>query len=80
MVIENMSWLELPDGSRMHPFGQGGGQKLADDYDVELLGQIALDGDIRAGGDVGSPAALTDSAAARLFSDLADTVRGTLKA
>jgi len=79
-VVENMSWLELPDGSRMHPFGQGGGQKLADDYGVDLLGQIALDGEIRAGGDTGAPAALTDTAAGRLFGELADTVRRTLKA
>lgn len=77
-VVENMSWLELPDGSRMHPFGQGGGQKLADDYDVALLGQIALDSDIRAGGDSGDPVALGDSAAAKLFLSLADTVRSTL--
>ncbi len=77
-VIENMSWLELPNGDRMHPFGQGGGQRLADDYQVDLLGQIALDGDIRAGGDAGDPVALGDSAAAQTFLALADTVRGTL--
>ena len=78
-VVENMSWIELPNGERMHPFGQGGGQRLADDYEVALLGQIALDGAIREGGDRGDPAALGDSAAAQLFLSLADTVRGTLR-
>ncbi len=78
-VVENMSWLELPNGDRMYPFGQGGGQRLAEDYEVALLGQIALDSAIREGGDRGDPSALGDSAAAELFLSLADVVRGTLK-
>src|SRR3954454_18965310 len=45
-VVENMSWLELPDGSRMEVFGAGGGQAVADSLtktvgaSVPLLGQI----------------------------------------
>ena len=48
-VVENMSWMELPDGSRMEVFGSGGGQTVADSLTrllgakVPLLGQIPLE-------------------------------------
>jgi len=71
-VIENMSWLELPDGSRQEIFGSGGGQAVADSLTrsigarVELLGQIPLDTRLREGGDHGTPVVLShpDTAAA----------------
>src|SRR5438477_5568373 len=71
-VVENMSWLELPDGSRMDIFGSGGGQAVADSLTastgtrVPLLGQIPLDQAVREGGDNGAPVVLTapDSPAA----------------
>ncbi|MHA7305867.1 Mrp/NBP35 family ATP-binding protein [Arthrobacter sp. TMN-49] len=65
-VIENMSFLTLPDGSTMELFGSGGGQILAKrlsqsvNASVELLGQIPLDVALREGGDVGMPIVLTD--------------------
>ena len=65
-VIENMSWLELPDGSRMEVFGTGGGQRVADSLtrslgtDVPLLGQVPLDVNVREGGDAGVPVVLGD--------------------
>ena len=63
-VIENMSWLELPDGSRQEIFGSGGGQAVADSLtravgaDVPLLGQIPLDVNLREGADQGTPVVL----------------------
>ena len=48
-VVENMSWMDMPDGSRMDLFGSGGGQKVADSLaksvgaHVPLLGQIPID-------------------------------------
>ena len=63
-VIENMSWLELPDGSRMDVFGTGGGQAVADSLtqavgaDVPLLGQVPLDPRLREQGDAGTPIVL----------------------
>ncbi|MBZ4499030.1 MULTISPECIES: Mrp/NBP35 family ATP-binding protein [unclassified Dermacoccus] len=60
-VIENMSWLELPDGTRQEIFGAGGGQTVADSLTqaigakVELLGQIPLDTTLREGADAGTP-------------------------
>lgn len=65
-VIENMSWLELPDGSRQELFGSGGGQSVADSLtrtvgaEVPLLGQIPLDVSLREGSDQGDPAVLSN--------------------
>ena len=65
-VVENMSWLELPDGSRMELFGAGGGQAVADSLStstgttVPLLGQIPIDQHVREGGDDGTPVVLSD--------------------
>jgi len=65
-VIENMSWLELPDGTRHEVFGAGGGQAVADSLTravgapVPLLGQIPLDTRLREGGDAGMPIVLSD--------------------
>jgi len=63
-VVENMSWLELPDGSRQEIFGSGGGQAVAESLTrsigatVSLLGQIPLDTRLREGGDHGMPVVL----------------------
>ncbi|MDQ6895853.1 MAG: Mrp/NBP35 family ATP-binding protein [Actinomycetota bacterium] len=63
-VVENMSWLELPDGSRQEIFGSGGGQAVAESLTrsigatVPLLGQIPLDTRLREGGDHGIPVVL----------------------
>ena len=65
-VIENMSWLELPDGSRQEVFGAGGGQVVADSLalaigaPVPLLGQIPLDTLLREGADIGMPVVLSE--------------------
>ncbi|MEO6886400.1 MAG: Mrp/NBP35 family ATP-binding protein [Jatrophihabitantaceae bacterium] len=79
-VVENMSWLELPDGTRMDVFGTGGGQAVADSLSITtgttipLLGQIPLDQVVREGGDAGSPIVLDDqqSAAALALNAIAD--------
>jgi len=63
-VVENMSWLELPDGSRMEVFGSGGGQRVADSLTrsvgaaVPLMGQVPVDVALREGGDGGTPVVL----------------------
>jgi ATP-binding protein involved in chromosome partitioning len=65
-VIENMSWLELPDGTRQEVFGAGGGQVVADSLTrligapVPLLGQIPLDTLLREGADIGMPVVLSE--------------------
>ncbi|MFX0593978.1 Mrp/NBP35 family ATP-binding protein [Melissospora conviva] len=68
-VIENMSWLELPDGTRMEVFGAGGGQSVAESLtrtigaQVPLLGQIPLDTRVREAGDNGRPVVVADPSA-----------------
>src|SRR4051812_803138 len=79
-VVENMSWLELPDGSRMEVFGAGGGQTVADSLTtavgaaVPLLGQIPLDTRVRESGDAGTPIVLADpeAPAAKALDAVAD--------
>ena len=66
-IVENMAWLDLPGGGRMHPFGEGGGVRTAKEYGVPLLAQVPLDPSIREGGDGGRPAALGKGAPADAF-------------
>jgi len=75
-VIENMSWFTGDDGRRYEIFGAGGGQQLADDLQVPLLGQIPLVTALREGGDVGAPVTLSDPAgeASQAFDALAKRV------
>jgi len=72
-VIENMSWMVGPGGERQYPFGQGGGEELARELKVPLLGQIPLDPVLREGGDAGSPVAATDpeSESGKAFTEIA---------
>ncbi|GLZ35777.1 iron-sulfur cluster carrier protein [Lentzea sp. NBRC 105346] len=78
-VIENMSWLEMPDGSRMEVFGSGGGSAVAESLtkavgaDVPLLGQVPLDPRLRENGDTGTPivTAVPESAAAQVLTEVA---------
>ena len=78
-VVENMSYLEMPDGGRMELFGSGGGRVLAERLsaavgtDVPLLGQIPLDIRLREGGDAGRPVVLTapETAAAQALQGIA---------
>jgi ATP-binding protein involved in chromosome partitioning len=54
-VVENMSYLTLPDGTRVQMFGEGGGATLATMADVPLLGTIPMESAVREGGDTGIP-------------------------
>jgi ATP-binding protein involved in chromosome partitioning len=72
-VVENMSYLELPDGSKMDIFGSGGGEKLAAQAGVPFIGAIPMDPEVRVGGDVGKPITITnpESAAALALEKIA---------
>jgi len=55
-VIENMSYFIAPDtGNKYEIFGKGGGQKLADEYGLNFLGEVPLGMEVREGGDRGVP-------------------------
>jgi len=87
-VIENMAWLEQPDGTRVPLFGEGGGARVAERLSatlgttVPLLGQVPLDIVAREAGDAGIPVVLSnpESAAAveliRIARALATRQRG----
>ncbi len=76
-VIENMSWFIAPDtGARYNVFAGGGGEMLAADLGVPLLGQVPLESDVAIAGDEGLPvvAARPDSPAARALRGIAERV------
>ena len=75
-VIENMSATVEPDGTRHAMFGEGGGERLAQQLGVALLGSIPFDPTVSAGGDIGEPAVLGDpeAPAAQAFARLADRI------
>ncbi len=59
-VIENMSWFTGDDGTRYELFGSGGGDTLAADLGIPLLGQVPLVSAVRLGGDEGRPVMAVD--------------------
>jgi ATP-binding protein involved in chromosome partitioning len=79
-VIENMSYLPQPDGSRLAVFGSGGGRKFAEEAEVPLLAEIPIDPEVTAAGDEGRPIYLRnpDSPASRAFRTLAGVVAAQL--
>jgi ATP-binding protein involved in chromosome partitioning len=54
-VIENMSGFTTPDGQRFAIFGEGGGQTLADELDIPLVGKVPISEELREHADSGSP-------------------------
>jgi len=81
-VIENMSGFRCEHGTVQHVFGQGGGEALAAEAEVPLIGTIPLEAAVSAGGDAGTPVSLGSGPAAdairaitdRLVDDLAPPV------
>lgn len=59
-IVENMSYLKLPDGSKIQVFGEAGGEHLAFRIGVPLLGRIPLDPEVGRAGDTGTPFLLGD--------------------
>ena len=72
-VIENMSGFTTPDGERFTIFGEGGGQLLADELDVPLLGKVPLQQELREHADSGAPLAIEqpDAPASQAIRDAA---------
>ena len=59
-IVENMSGFTTPSGERFAIFGEGGGQELADELDVPLLGKVPLPMPLREQADAGVPLVATD--------------------
>src|SRR5690606_28407699 len=70
-IIENMSAFRCEHGATHALFGEGGGEQLAGDAGVPLLGAVPLEPAVSAGGDVGAPVALGDGPAAEAFRAIA---------
>src|SRR5687767_5933659 len=72
-VIENMSGFTAPDGQRFAIFGEGGGQLLADELGVPLIGKVPLSEELREHADAGAPLVLEnpDAPAAQAIRDAA---------
>ena len=75
-VVENMSYLELPDGSRLDVFGTGGGKRLAEMAGVPFIGAIPMDPVVREGGDNGRPVVISvpESPVAKALEEIAGEV------
>ena len=76
-VVENMSYFVAPDtGIRYNIFGEGGGQRLADQYGVPFLGAVPLGMEVREGGDKGVPVVVSqpESPQAQAFRRVAEEV------
>jgi len=83
-VIENMAWLEQPDGSKFELFGSGGGLAVAQRLTtisgtaVSVLGQIPISIALREGSDLGMPVVLTsrEDAASKIIVEIAGKIAG----
>jgi ATP-binding protein involved in chromosome partitioning len=73
-VIENMSAFTCDHGQSYALFGTGGGETLAADIGVPLLGQVPLEPAVSTGGDTGAPVALGDGPAAEAFRAIAGRI------
>ena len=76
-----MSWFSGDDGKRYEIFGSGGGQELADELGVPMLGQLPLVPAIREGGDNGRPITAVDpeSESAQIFQEIARQIAVEMK-
>ncbi|MCG8653688.1 MAG: Mrp/NBP35 family ATP-binding protein, partial [Pirellulales bacterium] len=81
-IVENMSYLEQPDGAEpLDIFGRGGGRRMAEKFEVPFLGEIPIDPQIRIGGDGGVPIVEShpESTAAKAFSEIADSILSSIE-
>ncbi len=71
-VVENMTAFTCDHGDQYALFGSGGGERLAAELGVPLLGQVPIEPAVARGGDEGRPAALSTGPAADVFHAIAE--------
>ncbi len=75
-LVENMAWFtpkELPE-NKYYIFGRGGVEKLANERDLPLLGQVPIVQSICDGGDTGVPVSMTENITAKAFDEIAEKI------
>lgn len=80
-VVENMSYLQCPHCSdQIYLFGQGGGKRISDEFQIPFIGEIPLHPSIREGSDIGKPAVVSEpeSMQAHAFTKAAKMVAGRI--
>jgi ATP-binding protein involved in chromosome partitioning len=80
-VVENMSYLQCPHCSdQIYLFGQGGGKRISDEFQIPFIGEIPLHPRIREGSDIGKPAVVSEpeSMQAHAFTKAAKMVAGRI--
>ena len=81
-IVENMSYLENPEtGKPIAVFGSGGGERLAAELEVPVLGHVPLYPPVMAGGDSGVPIVVSEptSAASRALNSVAEAVEAAVR-
>src|SRR5258706_2939684 len=75
-IIENMSYLDLPDSTRMHIFGSGGGAPLSQLTETTFLGNVPMDQNVRIVGDTGKPIVVSypDSPVAKALTEITQKI------
>ena len=73
-VIENMSFFVNEEGKQYNIFGSGGGEKLAHDLGVPLLGSIPIDPFVSDGSDTGTPVILGEGHASDALKSIVDEI------
>jgi ATP-binding protein involved in chromosome partitioning len=76
-IIENMgAYTDPQTGAKISFFGEGGGERMAQEFNVPFLGSVPLDPQVRLGGDKGQPVVVEqpDSPAARALAEVAQKV------
>jgi len=81
-IVENMSYFVPPDlpDRKYYIFGKDGGQRVADDLEVDFLGEVPIDPTVVKQNDLGRPIVMShpDSPVARAYESLAAQVTRTL--
>jgi ATP-binding protein involved in chromosome partitioning len=80
-ILENMSYYICPNCDKKHHiFAEGGGQKVADHFELPFLGEVPLSSELRSASDSGTPLTDGDDPVARAYNELGQTVKAHLAA
>ena len=78
-LVDNMSFFQSDDGKNYNIFGEGGVEKVANDYKKDFLGKIPIDIDLRVAADTGKPLfeKNPDHKISKIFQEIAKKIKGS---